>query len=75
MKNEALYTFKIVHEPFGHATKQSSTVSFSQQHAHLEVLWHDDDDELLPALLHHNHGRHLNMSAPHFHIWHIHDNV
>ena len=64
MKNEALYTSKIVHGPFGHVTKWNSTVSFSQQHAHLEVLWHDDDDKWLPAPLHHNYGHHLDMSTP-----------
>ena len=39
------------------------SVSFPWQHAHLEVLCHDDD-KWLPALLHHNHGHHLDMSAP-----------
>ena len=74
MKNKALYTSKIVHRPFGHATKQNSTVLFSWQHAHLEVLWHNDDNEQLPAPLHHNHDHHLDTSTPHFHIRHIHDN-
>ena len=65
MKNEALYTSKFVHGPFGHTTKWNSTVSFPWQHAHLKVLCHDNDhNEQLPALLHHNHGCHLNTSAP-----------
>ena len=45
MKSEGLYTFRIVHGPFGHMPKWNSTESFPQQLAlYLQDTLHNDNE-------------------------------
>ena len=46
MKSEGLYTFRIVHRPFGHMPKQNSIVSFPWQLAlYLQNTLHNNDEK------------------------------